>query len=199
MGAVQSSNRQKNSQKVVDRGARVWIPSVTPMRMTRAAIRSHLKRHIISGLALLFAASMVGALQAMPRAERHENRHEIDQLEQNWREAMLHRDTAAMSRLLAEDFLAITPNGLLQTKAETLAAMRNGTWIVHSIDILEQRVRFFGKTAVVTSKARVRASTPRGERTGDYRYTRVYARDQRGTWRIVSFEASRIQPRMQHH
>ena len=198
MDAVQALYPQKNSQKVVDHGVKVWIPSVTPMRMTRAAIPSPLKRHLIMALALLLAASMAGALQAMPRAQRHENRHEIDQLEHNWREAMRHRDTAAMSHLLAEDFLAITPNGLLQTKAETLAAMRNGTLIVHSIDILEQRVRFFGKTAVVTSKARVRATTPRGDSTGDYRYTRVYARDPRGSWRIVSFEASRIQPRMQH-
>jgi ketosteroid isomerase-like protein len=150
-----------------------------------------------TGAALLLAASLAWGLQAMPRGQRHESRHEIDQLEQTWRDAVLHRDTQAMSRLLAEDFLAITPNGLLQTKAETLAAMRSGTVVFHSIDILEQRVRFYGLTAVVTSKARVAATTSEGPMIGDYRYTRVYARDPRGAWRIVSFEASRIRPHRQ--
>ncbi|HVC47720.1 MAG TPA: nuclear transport factor 2 family protein [Terracidiphilus sp.] len=150
------------------------------------------------GAALLLFASLAWGLQAMPRAEQHASQHEIDQLEQTWREAVLHRDTHAMNRLLAEDFLAITPSGLLQTKAETLAAMRNGTLVFHSIDILEQRVRFYGQTAVVTSKARVTGTTPEGELTGNYRYTRVYARGSQGVWRIVSFEASRIRPHRQH-
>jgi hypothetical protein len=28
--------------------------------------------------------------------------------------------------------------------------------------------------------------------SGSYRYTRVYVRDKQGTWKAVSFEASRI-------
>jgi ketosteroid isomerase-like protein len=199
MDAGAKVKQQRNAQKVIDRDGDVWIPSVTPMRMTRAATRFRRMRSTASGLALLLAVGTVWGLQAMPRGERHESRHEIDQLEQAWREAALHRDTRAMNRLLSEDFLAITPNGLLQTKAETLAAMRNGTLIFHSIDILEQRVRFYGQTAVVTSRARVTATTPDGDLTGDYRYTRVYARDPKGAWRIVSFEASRIRAHRQHH
>ncbi|HEU5458467.1 MAG TPA: nuclear transport factor 2 family protein [Terracidiphilus sp.] len=169
------------------------------MRTTLAASRSHATRTVVTGLALLMAATLAWGLQAMPRGQRHESRREIDQLEQTWRQAVLHRDTQTMSRLLAEDFLSIAPNGLLQTKAETLAAMRTGAMVFHSIDILEQRVRFYGETAVVTSKARVMATTSGGDLMGNYRYTRVYARDRKGSWRIVSFEASRIRPRTQHH
>ena len=167
--------------------------------MTRAAYRFRSTRAVASGLVLVMAASVAWGLQAMPRGQRHESRREIDQLEQTWRQAVLHRDTQTMNRLLAEDFLSIAPNGLLQTKAETLAAMRNGSTVFHSIDILDQRVRFYGETAVVTSKARVMATTPDGDLMGNYRYTRVYARDRKGTWRIVSFEASRIRQGAQHH
>jgi len=47
-------------------------------------------------------------------------------------------------------------------------------------------------TALVTSLAEVRGSSADGDFSGRYRYTRVYVRDARGAWKIVSFEASRI-------
>ncbi|HUX45798.1 MAG TPA: nuclear transport factor 2 family protein [Terracidiphilus sp.] len=147
---------------------------------------------------LLLALGLMPAAQAMGRAERHESRHDIDQLEEAWRNAVLHRDLNALNRLLSEDFLAIMPNGLLQTKAETLAGLRNGSVRFHSIDILEHRVRFYGDTAVVTSRANVSATMPDGDISGPYRYTRVYVRDSKGRWRIVSFEASRIRLHKPH-
>jgi ketosteroid isomerase-like protein len=53
-------------------------------------------------------------------------------------------------------------------------------------------VRFYGTTAVVTSLAEVQGTNAEGDFTGSFRYTRVYVRDVRGEWKIVSFEASRI-------
>jgi len=53
-------------------------------------------------------------------------------------------------------------------------------------------VRFYGTTALVTSRAEVSGSTADGDISGSYRYTRVYVRDEQGVWKIVSFEASRI-------
>jgi ketosteroid isomerase-like protein len=113
----------------------------------------------------------------MPRAERHESKHEIDQLEQTWRDAILRRNVQAMEALLADDYIAISANGSLQIKA---------------IDFSDRKVRFYGKTALVTSRAEVSGSTGDGELEGSYRYTRVYVRDVKGMWKIVSFEASRI-------
>lgn len=59
-------------------------------------------------------------------------------------------------------------------------------------------MRFYGATALVTSRAEVSGTTPEGELTGSYRYTRVYVRDGSGVWRIVSFEASRIRDEDAH-
>ena len=61
----------------------------------------------------------------MPRTQRHERRHEIDRLEELWRSAVLKNDTAAMSSLLSNDYIAITPTGTVQTKDEALAAHRD--------------------------------------------------------------------------
>jgi ketosteroid isomerase-like protein len=125
-------------------------------------------------------------------AQKHETRHEIDQLEDAWRNAVLTADVRAMDSLLAADYMAITPNGLLQSREETLQGLRSGRMHFTSITITDRKVRFYGNTAVVTSLATIQGSTPEGPVTGDFRYTRVYVRNPQGIWKIVSFEASRV-------
>jgi uncharacterized protein (TIGR02246 family) len=146
-------------------------------------------------LAVGFVASAGAPPQnhGMPRAERHESRHEIDQLEETWKDALVHRNASAMEALLADDYIAITPNGTLQSKDQTLANMRAGSVQIKSIEVSDRKVRFYGQTALVTSRAEVTGSTASdGNLSGSYRYTRVYVRNDQGKWKIVSFEANRI-------
>ncbi|MFP5237498.1 MAG: nuclear transport factor 2 family protein [Acidobacteriota bacterium] len=137
--------------------------------------------------------------RGMPRAERHEIRHEIDHLEDLWQEAVLHRNVQALDNLLADDYTAITANGTLQSKEQTLENLRDGAVRFNSIEVTDRKVRFYGHTALVTSKAVVQGTTPEGELSGDYRYTRVYVRDAHGNWKIVSFEVSQIRTPDEQH
>lgn len=128
----------------------------------------------------------------MPRAQKHESRHVIDQLEEEWRDAVLQGDTKIMNSLLADDYMAITAYGTLQTRDEALANLHSGRWHITTLDLFDRKVRFYGRTALVTSTAEVEGTSPEGNLSGNYRYTRVYVRDAQGLWKIVSFEASRI-------
>ena len=145
-------------------------------------------------LAVAFALSAGASPQThgMPRSERHESRHEIDQLEQAWKDAVMHRNASTMENLLADDYIAITPNGTLQSKDQTLANLRSGSVQIKSLEFSDRKVRFYGQTALVTSRAEVSGSNLEGDFSGAYRYTRVYVRNSQGKWKIVSFEASRI-------
>jgi ketosteroid isomerase-like protein len=164
--------------------------------------RVHFSARRISPAALLVLFALAaGAAQApagMPRSERHESRHEIDQLERTWVDAILHRNVSAMEPLLADDYIAITPTGTLQSKDEALAALRAGTVQFASIDLSDRKVRFYGQTALVTSRAEVTGTAGDHTISGSYRYTRVYVRDSRGKWKIVSFEANRIREPGEH-
>jgi ketosteroid isomerase-like protein len=128
----------------------------------------------------------------MPRAQKHESRREIDLLEEAWRDAALKANVVAMEALLADDYMAITSTGTLQTKEQALANFRSGRTRFTSISYSDRKVRFYGTTALVTSVADVSGATPDGELSGSYRYTRVYVRDEHGVWKVVSFEANRI-------
>jgi ketosteroid isomerase-like protein len=150
-------------------------------------------------LLVLAACLCPAALVAgSPKAQKHESRREIDQLEDAWREAVMKSNTAEMDKLLADDYLAITASGTLQTKEQALANLRAGRTRFKTLDISDRKVRFYGTTALVTSLAEVQGTTSDGEMSGSYRYTRVYVRDPQGTWKIVSFEASKIREPGEH-
>lgn len=143
-------------------------------------------------LSLALGTSAIPLHAGKPPAQKHESRHEIDQLEDEWRNAALTANTKEMDSLLSDDFISITPSGVVQTKEETLANLRAGRVHFTSLTITDRKVRFYGSTAVVTSLAKIQATTSDGQVEGSYRYTRVYARDAQGKWKIVSFEASRV-------
>ena len=169
--------------------------------MLAAAINPNkpLRRRRQYALALLpvvaaLALTPCAALQhnGMPRTQRHESHHEIFQLEEEWRTAMLKADIPAMDSLLADDYMAITPNGTLQSKEQSLANLRAGATHFTALEISDRKVRFYGTTALVTSRADASGTTAGGDFSGSFRYTRVYVRNAEGKWKVVSFEASRI-------
>lgn len=163
----------------------VRLPGPIPRRLA-------LLRIVAAALFLAFCGNLLYAGQTKPK--KHDSRHEIDQLEEAWRNAILKSDTPAMSALLADDFIAITASGTLHTKEETLANLRNRRVHVTALNVSDRKVRFYGSTALVTSLAEVEGATADGDVSGSFRYTRVYVRDAQGKWRIVSFEASRTRP-----
>jgi ketosteroid isomerase-like protein len=153
--------------------------------------------------AMLFPVLMLAVwsnplFAGMPGVPKHERRHEIDQLEEVWRNAVLNGNAAAMDALLADDYMAITASGTLQTKEQALANLRAGRMHFKALDISDRKVRFYGTTAVVTSLAEAQGTNAEGDFSGSFRYTRVYVRDMRGEWKIVSFEASKIRGSTEH-
>jgi ketosteroid isomerase-like protein len=114
-------------------------------------------------------------------------------MEEAWRAAMLKGNSVALESLLADDYTAITAKGAIQTKEQTIDNLKSGGFQLTSLAISDRKVRIYGTTAVVTSLAELTGSRKDQELTGRYRYTRVYVRNPQGQWKIVSFEASRIQ------
>jgi ketosteroid isomerase-like protein len=166
--------------------------SVTPMGMLRACRQVDRNRFFAMGFAVLMVVTSSGLLTAMPRAEKHETRHQIEHLEDTWRNALLHGNIPAMDALLADDYMAISPTGILQSKEQAMASLRAGNTHFTTLELSDRKIRLYGTTALVTSRAEVSGSGPDGDLSGSYRYTRVYVKDVRGIWHIVSFEASKI-------
>jgi ketosteroid isomerase-like protein len=138
---------------------------------------------------LLLAACRAG--WALPRHENKAIHKEIEALEQQWRQAILTNNVAAMNNLLSDDYIGITSNGTVENKAQAVAQRRAGTVTITKLDLSDIHIRVYGDTAVVTSVADLVGSNGDSDISGKYRYTRVYA-IRRGAWKIVSFETSRV-------
>jgi ketosteroid isomerase-like protein len=145
-------------------------------------------------LAQVFALAAFAGPQrpGMPRAQKHEVHREIDQKEEAWRDAILKGNIAALDALLADDYMAISSYGTLQNKEQALANVRSGQLHFTALEFSDRKVHFYGTTALVTSRAEVSATVGGDDISGSYRYIRVYVRDARGVWKVVSFEASKI-------
>lgn len=144
-------------------------------------------------LVLCLLAYPSPARAIFPHHPGHEVHKEIEELETQWRKAQLSGDTKTMANLLDDDYIGISANGLIQTKDETIAQRRAGTMNISKLTFSDVKVRIFngGSTAVVTSKAELTGTNGGQDISGRYRYTRVYTR-KLGAWKIVSFEASRM-------
>jgi ketosteroid isomerase-like protein len=66
-----------------------------------------------------------------------------------FKEAMTHKDGAALGKLLADDLTYVHSAGQLQNKAEVIQSITSGKTIVERMDYSDTSVRFYGKTALV--------------------------------------------------
>jgi ketosteroid isomerase-like protein len=120
-------------------------------------------------------------------------RQAVEALEEQWRQAQLAGDVAAMDRLLSDDYVGISPSGTVTTKTQQLARIKNRVAVLTQLDLSDIKVKLIHDlVAVVTSRAEVAGSNENGPIKGEFRYTRVYQRTPSGAWKITSFEATRL-------
>ena len=131
----------------------------------------------------------VSAPSANSAPRDQETVREILDLERQAKDAAVHRDPTFSQRMLADDYLAITPLGQVITKADTVAARKSGQLRYDSIEISEVMVRVYGNTAVVTARAAVKGTDLGEEFDGSYRFTRVWVR-RSGRWLAASYQAT---------
>jgi uncharacterized protein (TIGR02246 family) len=158
------------------------LSELVPSDGSLARMLQHLLLVLLSTLPITFAL----AESSDASAERA-----VRDMEQQWREAWLAADAAAMERIYADDYMAIPNIGTVSTRAEIMADVRRGVFKYSRMDHSEMSVRIYGETAVVVG--RTSNDGRRGDRdvSGDFRYTRIYVK-RRGHWQAVLAQYTRI-------
>ena len=114
-------------------------------------------------------------------------------LEAALRAAQLASDVETLDQLLSEELLFTGPDGALGSKADDLRAYRDGTvqFLAHTPE--ELRVRPVGPRCAIAALRTALVVRVGGDVTrGTYRYTRVWAEEDDGVWRVVGGHVSQM-------
>ena len=143
-------------------------------------------------LVVLLAGTPAMARAHPQQANKHDDRRQVQRLEEQLRAAEIAGDVATLDRLLSDDFVGISVSGELNTKSQQLNRMRTGALVLTRLDVDDIKIKLLGKVAVVTGRARVEGTSDRAPLKGNFRYTRVYLHMPGGAWKITNFEVTRI-------
>jgi ketosteroid isomerase-like protein len=150
-------------------------------------------RRLLQYVAVVLAAAapVTGAAQsANVHQHKHFERAQIESLEKQWQQALLADDTAAMDKLLSDDYLGIEANGEVVTKAQQLEHMRSKQLLIAKLQTSDIKIKLVGQIAIVTSLAQITGIIGGEHLQGAFRYTRIYQRLAGGTWKVTNFEVT---------
>ena len=122
-----------------------------------------------------------------PPTDKDEVLRQLTTLENEWNNANLKADKAAVTRILADEFRGVAGDGTVEDKEQYLANMRANTDI-KTLTLSDLNVSLMGNNAVMTG-----LNTAKFKKGADqvYRFTDTFIwRD--GRWQAISSQATRV-------
>ena len=140
-----------------------------------------MKRHVVAaGMAVVLG--LLAALQVAPRSMAQTSKVEdtVLQLVQTWLNAESGGDTAALDKLIAEDFIGTGPGGNILNKSDIVPPAGEERPRMPKSHVKDSAVRLFGNTAVVMGSVAYETQDQPG-----FRFTLVFLNRGQG-WQIIA-------------
>jgi uncharacterized protein (TIGR02246 family) len=155
------------------------------------------RRHVLTNMTRpIFLAALLFALIVPPAfAQTADPIQEVRQLEREWLDAYEKHDSAAMQRIVADDFTIVFPDGGSQTKADIMAMMERGRASKRPsprFTTEDVNARAYGNTVILSGRVVTHMKRPDGtEGREESRYTDTYIRLD-GRWQVVASHLSNV-------
>jgi hypothetical protein len=96
---------------------------------------------------ILFSTLILSAAATSPKAEK-----EVLAAMDAYKEAMIHKDGAALDKLLSNDLTYTHSGGQLETKPDVIKSITTGKTIIEALYFSDTTVRLYGNIALVKGK-----------------------------------------------
>ena len=116
-------------------------------------------------------------------------------LENQWSEAAVTRDGAALDRFYADEYIFTNEDGVASNKAKEIANITTGVFRLTAYKFSDLKVGVYGDVAVVTGENNIKGTWEdiNKDISGPYRFTDVFVK-RGGRWQCVASQSSRITP-----
>ena len=145
-----------------------------------------MKKTSTIGLLLLSLAALASARSGESPAEVEKI---VARLDTEYQAAVKANDAATMDRILADDFVLVIGNGKTFSKEDLLKHAREKTVVYEHQEELEQKVRVWGDTAVVTALLWIKGTSEGKTFERKLWFSDTYVKTPAG-WRYVLGQAS---------
>ena len=160
--------------------------------MVSSTRRAQRRPHAVVTIALLILMVPGTRLAAQGPAAGSTPEDSVRALETGRGQALLRADTAALSRMVADEFTEISRLGTVRTRVDNIRDIASGDLRLTSVRYDSLMVRIYGNTAVLQGIAD-NTGTFRGfPFSGRIRYTRVFVRRD-GRWQAVAMQQTTMQ------
>jgi ketosteroid isomerase-like protein len=116
---------------------------------------------------------------------------QLKEMEDDWQKATRAKDTAALKRIIAEDWVATNEMGKILNREEYLSQTTANTDVIQSNENTDMRVRVFGDTAVVTGGLTEKGTRNGTAYTDTYKWTDVFVK-RGGHWQAVASQWAKV-------
>ena len=116
---------------------------------------------------------------------------EITDLLDQYNEALLKGDAAALDRIWADDLSFVNLRGDLLTKKDRMDNIKSGATDLKTAKVSDQHVRFYGDTAIATLVVNIEGQYSGQEGSGSFRVTTVWAKP-KGMWQMVAVQMTPV-------
>ena len=146
-------------------------------------------------LAVAFALVSLPTLAQDKKASNGAGRTSADQavlkLEQQWEDALLNSDVAALEKIFDDSLVYTHSSGAVDNKSVYVGNIKSGASKYQSMKRDDIKVRVYGDTALVNCHWEVHVMSNGNKIDTNARYLHVYVKQKDG-WKMVSHQATRI-------
>ena len=114
----------------------------------------------------------------------------ITQLEHDWVNAIVAKDTKTLDRIISDDFNGTTPESYDFPKSMAIDDIKTGTYAVQSMVLDDVSVNVFGDAAVAFTSQQEKSTYAGKDRSGHYHFTDTWIKRD-GRWQVVASHGSR--------
>jgi ketosteroid isomerase-like protein len=148
-------------------------------------------KRVVGGVVLLLAVLVFGLAPA--RGEDPKTAAAVKDLDATLTKAFKDKDLKTLEKYTAPDFIAISPLGKVHNRKEYFDHLGKTTVKFDDLKETDVKVRVLGDTAVVTGLLEIKASGGTKDISGEYRWTRTYAK-KGADWFVLSEQHTYVLP-----